>query len=171
MRLIASSMLSLVCIFAGAVHASTTSEPKISLSGIVQVRSEPVLGTHVYLLETTDGPKGSASGSLLNGAVTKHADQVGAYVLSNQDGTFAMPSLLACTPESILYIYTWGGNLPGHEGNNPHITLMAIVGSCGKNGVISLLPQGVLVNEYTTMRTAYAFKDLAIDPTHISSIR
>ena len=70
----------------------------------------PISGAHVYLMEINPGGNGSPSISLLNGNTTGLVDSIGAYVLSDKNGTFSLPSTYACSPQNQVYLYSVGGD-------------------------------------------------------------
>ncbi len=118
------------------------------------------------------GPGIAASGanasiSLLNATTTGLADSIGAYVISANDGSFAITGDYACTPNTQVYLYALGGN-PG-AGVNSAAGLLAALGNCPSSGsFLASLPL-IQVNEVTTIAAAYAMAGFATDATHVSS--
>ena len=137
-----------------------------SIQGRVQGGQAPVVGAHVYLFAANTTGYGSPSVSLLQASSTGHSDSLGAYVLTNNTGAFAIDGDYTCTPDSQVYLYGVGGN-PG-AGNNSAAGFLAILGNCPNEATFSSV-SSVWMNEVTTVASAYAFAGYATDATHVSS--
>jgi streptogramin lyase len=150
----------------------------MSLQGKVYGGQQPVVGAHVYVLAaSTSGWNTSStqypSVSLLNAASTGHSDSLGAYVVTGVGGVFAISGDYSCTPDSNgvpgqqVYLYSTGGDSGG--GSNTAIGLMAILGDCPAAGNFAAATPFVVVNEVSTIASAYAMAGFAYDATHVSS--
>jgi hypothetical protein len=156
--------------------AAPTPDSGIALKGNVHGGQQPVVGTHVYLFaaNTTGygGPGIAASGanasiSLLNATTTGLADSIGAYVTTDDSGSFTITGDYNCTPNTQVYLYALGGN-PG-AGVNSAAGLLAALGSCPSSGSFLASLPFIQVNEVTTIAAAYAMAGFATDATHVSS--
>jgi len=155
--------------------ASPMPEPAVKLTGSVHGGQQPIIGAHVYLLaaNTTGygGPGIAASGtnasiSLLSATSTGNADSLGAYVLTDANGSFTITGDYTCTPSTQVYLYALGGN-PG-AGINSAAGLLTALGNCPSSGsFLASLPL-IQVNEVTTIAAAYAMAGFATDATHVS---
>jgi streptogramin lyase len=129
-----------------------------SLQGSVHGGENPVVGAKVYLYATNTTGYGSASISLL--------DSPG-YVTTDSNGNFSITGDYTCpNANSQVYLYAVGGNPGLAQGtNNPAAGMLAGLGSCGslKSSTV------VIVNEVSTIATAYAIAGYAVDATHVSS--
>ncbi len=148
-----------------ASSAPTGSAPGAAFSGKVHGGQNPIVGAHVYLYAINNTGYGSASLSVLNSATGNPADTDGNYyVTTDSSGNFNITSDYACTEGiSHLYIYAIGGN-PG-SGANSAAGLMASLQSCTNPNFAS---QFVVVNEVSTVATAYSLAGFAVDATHFS---
>ncbi len=148
-----------------ASSAPTGSAPGAAFSGKVHGGQNPIVGAHVYLYAINNTGYGSASLSVLNSATGNPADTNGNYyVTTDSSGNFNITGDYACTEGiSHLYLYAIGGN-PG-SGPNSAAGLMASLQSCTNPNFAS---QYVVVNEVSTVATAYALSGFAVDATHFS---
>lgn len=158
----------------------TTSVQGATLRGVVYGGQSPISQAHVYLygLNTTNygGPgipasSNNASISLLNSSVLSQTpaggfDGTNYYVTTDSNGSFTVsPNSTydyTCPTIPGMYFYAVGGNpglAPGT--NNTAATLMAPVG-CKDTAY-------KVVNEVSTIATAYAFAGFATDPLHVGS--
>ena len=90
---------------AGSSVSSASSATGASIQGRVQGGQTPVAGTHVYLFAANTTGYGSPSVSLLQASSTGHSDSLGAYVLTDNTGAFAIDGDYTCTPNSQVYLY------------------------------------------------------------------
>ena len=144
-------------------------------NGRAYVGHNALAGAHVYLFAAnTTGYGGmglaasstNASVSLLSAASTGQSDAVGAYVLTGVDGSFFIAGDYSCTPGSQVYLYALGGSTG--SGTNTGIGLLSALGACPSTGNFAATPY-VVMNEVSTIATAYAFAGFATDATHVSS--
>ncbi len=149
----------------------------VAIQGRVHGGQQPITGAHVYLFaaNTTGygGPGIAASASnqsvsLLN--ATGHSDAIGGYVQTGGDGSFSITGDYSCTPNTQVYLYALGGN-PGlaNGTNNTAAGLLAALGNCPTAGNFVAATPYVVINEVSTVATAYAFAGFASDATHVSS--
>lgn len=138
-----------------------------ALRGKVHGGEQAIVGASVYLFaaNTTGsaGPGIPATGSdqsvsLLNSP---------GYVMTDSSGNFSISGDYTCpSANSQVYIYTVGGNPGLAQGtDNTSAGLLAGLGSCGslKSSTV------VIVNEVSTVATAYAIAGYATDALHVSS--
>jgi streptogramin lyase len=142
----------------------------------------PLIGAHVYVLEantTGYGGPGIAASSLnqsksllLSTGSNTSLDTSGGptngfyYVTSGAGGAFSLPAGdYSCTLNSQVYLYSLGGTQNGVA--NPAAGLLA-AGNCPSGGSFpsSLY---IVMNEVSTIATAYAMAGFATDALHISS--
>jgi len=146
-----------------------------ALQGKVRGGQQPVVGAHVYLMAATVSGVGSAgygnpSTSLLGASFTGQSDSLGAYVLTDGNGSFSLDTVsggtvaaYTCPSASTqVYLYALGGN-PG-AGTNPGSGFLAALGSCGNLSSTNFF----WMNEVTTVAAAYALSGFAVDATHVS---
>jgi hypothetical protein len=160
----------------------------VKLTGTVHGGQNPITGANVYLFaaNTTGygGPglaasSSNASVSLLTSAVfTNNPLNSGEdgngnyYVTTDVNGNFSITGDYTCTLGQQVYLYALGGNPGLGTGTNPAAGLLAALGSCptGGNFLSGSSPISyVVVNEVSTVATAYAFAGFATDATHVSS--
>jgi streptogramin lyase len=143
----------------------------VALRGSVHGGEQPISGAHVYLYAANTTGYGSASISLLTSGSGRFEDGNGNYYVKSQsDGTFSISEDYDCvtsntTSDSQVYIYSVGGNPGLGEGTNSLIGLMAGLGACGNLSTSEV----IVVNEVSTIATAYAIAGFAVDATHVSS--
>ncbi|HWB32450.1 MAG TPA: NHL repeat-containing protein [Acidobacteriaceae bacterium] len=153
-----------------------------TLTGKVRGGQQPIAGAHVYLLAAnTTGYGGNgiaasannASVSLLTSAGDTALDTSGGatngdyYVTTDASGNWTITGDYTCTPGQQVYLYAQGGD-PG-AGTNPAAGLMAALGSCPSAGNFATATPYIVINEVSTVATAYAFAGFATDATHVSS--
>jgi streptogramin lyase len=159
----ALSLISVV-VLSGCISTRIGSNTQInplhgaSLQGKVHGGENPVVGANVYLYAANTTGYGSASVSLL--------DSPG-YVTTDSNGNFSITGDYTCpNANSQVYLYAIGGNPGLAQGtNNSAAGMLAGLGSCGslKSSTV------VIVNEVSTIATAYAIAGYAVDATHVSS--
>jgi hypothetical protein len=161
----------------GLISTGTTSgsDPGVAFKGRVHGGQQPISGAHVYFyaVNTTGyaGPgqvasTSNASISLLGSAANTTKDSNGDYyVTTDSNGNFSISGDYTCQiafPNT--YVLAVGGN-PGF-GANSAANLMASVGNCTSPGFASTY---LVVNEVSTVATAYAISGYMTDPTHVST--
>lgn len=136
-----------------------------AFQGKVHGGQQPISGAHVYLYGANTSGYGGSSTSLLTSGSGRTIDGSGNYyVTTDGGGNFTITGDYSCpTPTTQVYLYSIGGN-PG-AGTNSAAGLMAGLGSCGS--LTSSVT--VVVNEVSTIATAYALAGFATDPTHVSN--
>lgn len=154
----------------------------VKLTGKVNGGQQPIAGSHVYLFAAnTTGYGGNgiaaspsnASVSLLTNNLNTHITTVGDplagdfYVTTGSDGSFTITGDYTCTAGQQVYLYALGGD-PG-AGTNSAAGLMAALGACPTAGNFAAATPYVVVNEVSTVATAYALAGFATDATHVSS--
>jgi hypothetical protein len=144
-------------------------------NGKAYANQKALVGAHVYMLAAgTTGYGGAglaasstnASVSLLTATDTGLSDAVGAYVLTAADGSFVLDGDYSCTPGQQVYLYALGGSTGA--GANTGIGLLAALGACPAAGNFGTSLYAVM-NEVSTVATAYAFAGFATDATHVGS--
>jgi len=145
---------------------SPSSIDGVPLKGIVHGGRQPISGAHVYLYAVTTANYGQASSSILKASADTTSDGTNYYVQTGATGgfTFVAGDYTCPSASSQVYLYSIGGNANGTAAN-PAAGLLAGLGACGN---LASVPY-VVVNEVSTVATAYAFAGFAIDATHISS--
>jgi hypothetical protein len=141
------------------------SVPGVALRGIVHGGQTPLVGANVYLYAAGTNGYGEPSVSLLATAANTSMDADGNYyVTTDSTGAWSISGDYTCPATTAqVYLYSTGGN-PG-AGANPAAGLLAGLGTCGNLSASTY----VVINEVSTIATAYALAGYAMDPTHISS--
>jgi streptogramin lyase len=163
-------ILPLAFLLSGCSITSTvpnSSAHGISLHGNVHGGQQPIAGAHVYLLAADFAAYGNPSASLLDSDTTGLADSVGAYVLTDPNGSWDITGDYSCMPNTQVYLYVLGGD-PG-AGNNSASGLMAVLGNCPSTGSFAAAIPYVSINEVSTVAAAYAMAGYAVDATHVAS--
>jgi hypothetical protein len=127
-----------------------------AVTGTVMSGQRPVRSATVFLYATGSRGYGSEAKLLnnLNG-VTTTTDDSGRFSIT---GTGACPF-----PSSLLYVVARGGNAGG--GENPNLAFVSSVGPCSRpHGV-----QAEVVNEVTTVASAYALSRFMQDGEHVGA--
>ena len=155
------------------------------LTGVVHGGQQPIVGAKVFLFAAnTTGYGGNglaasasnASISLLTSAANTVQDTNSAdptdqdyYTTTDSTGSFSITGDYSCTPGQQVYLYALGGNPTYPAGSaNSAIGLLAAPGACpGTDSFPSSMY--VVVNEVSTIATAYAFAGFATDAVHVSS--
>jgi len=160
-----SAIVSILCvlILAGCASVPVTMTSSVqkspaqgaALKGRVHGGQQPINGASVYLYAVDTTGYGKASASLLNAP---------GYVTTGPDGSFSITGDYTCpTASTQVYLYAVGGDTGA--GSNSAIGLLAGLGSCGSLSSSTF----VMVNEVSTVATAYSIAGFATDATHISS--
>jgi len=137
----------------------------VRLHGIVHGGQTPVVGAAVYLYAAGANGYGQSSSSLLTSDANTIMDGSGNYyVTTDSAGAWSITGDYTCpTANAQVYLYSSGGN-PG-AGKNSAVGLLAGLGACGNLSASTY----VVINEVSTVATAYAVAGFATDPVHISS--
>ncbi len=158
-----------------ATTSSTGSVSGTAVRGRVHGGQNPISGASVYLYSVGTGGYGgkgiaasssNASTSLLSssGSNTLKDASNNYYVTTDSGGNFSITGDYTCPSASTqVYLFAKGGN--SGAGANSAIGLLAGLGSCGSLTSSTF----VIVNEVSTIATAYALAGFATDATHISS--
>ena len=150
-------------------ETKTNAVPGAPLHGMVHGGQQPIVGAHVYVYAANTTGYGNASVSLLESASGTSLDGSGNYYVTTQaEGTFSITGDYSCpSAGSQVYLYAIGGNPGLGEGTNAAAGLMAGLGPCGS---LSLPAYSyIVINEVSTIATAYALAGFATDATHVSS--
>jgi streptogramin lyase len=138
-----------------------------ALYGKVYGGQAPIVGAKVYLFAANPAGYGTPSVSLLAdipGTTTKDTGDSNYYVTTQSGGTFSISGDFTCPSAGTqVYLYSIGGN--AGQGSNVAAGLMAGLGSCG----LLSSSQTVIINEVSTVATAYAVAGFATDALHVSS--
>ena len=138
-----------------------------ALRGLVHGGQQPIVGAHVYLLAANTTGYGDASVSLLTSGTGRSMDGSGNYyVTTGSGGAFSISGDYDTCPASNtqVYLYSVGGN-PGLGSANAAAGLLAALGTCGNLSAT----ENIVVNEVSTIATAYAIGGFATDALHVSS--
>jgi hypothetical protein len=143
------------------------SVPGAALHGMVHGGQQPIVGAKVYLYAANTTGYGNSAVSLLESGNGTVADGNGNYYYPTQSGgTFSITGDFTCpSAGSQVYLYALGGDPGLGDGTNAAIGMMAALGTCGS---LSSAPY-VVINEVSTIATAYAISGFAVDATHVSS--
>jgi hypothetical protein len=154
-----------------------TAEGRASITGIAHGGRQPIVGAKIYMYAVTIGAYGQKSTSLMLPTADTQQDAPGNpyYVLTGPGGRFSIGAFdYSCTSsgETAVYLYSQGGN-PGTSSDNPNAGLMAVLGACtaataSTGGGFPSVSGSIVVNEVTTVATAYALAGFATDATDMS---
>ena len=148
-----------------ATRVETSPVSGESLRGMVHGGRQPIAGARVYLYAADTSGYGAGADSLLNSSTGTKDGNGHYYVTTGSDGTFSISGDYTCPGANTqVYLYTIGGDAGG--GANSAAGLMAALGSCQTPNFGSLY---IVVNEVSTVATAYAMAGFATDATHVSS--
>ncbi len=141
--------------------------PGAPLQGMVHGGQQPIVGSHVYLYAANTTGYGNASVSLLANSGGTVSDGHGKYYYpTGPNGTFSITGDFTCpSAGSQVYLYAVGGDPGLGDGANSAIGLIAGLGTCGS---LSSAPY-VVVNEISTVATAFSIAGFAKDATDVSS--
>lgn len=150
----------------------SNSNPGPAITGIVHGGEQPIVGARVYLFAAgTSGPGGASQSLLINATgTTKDTNDNNYYVTTQSGGTFSISNdgiadYTCPSAYSQVYLYAVGGDPGLGDGANSAIGLMAALGTC--NSLNSSVY--AVINEVSTVATAYALAGYATDALHISS--
>jgi streptogramin lyase len=149
------------------IQTTAGSVPGAALQGMVHGGQQPIVGAKIYLYAANTTGYGNAAVSLLESAGGTVSDGSGNYYYPTQSGgTFSISGDFTCpSAGSQVYLYAVGGDPGLGDGANSAIGLMAALGTCGS---LSSAPY-VVINEISTVATAYSIAGFATDATHVSS--
>lgn len=149
------------------IQTTAGSVPGAALQGMVHGGQQPIVGAKVYLYAANTTGYGNAAVSLLESAGGTVSDGNGNYYYPTQSGgNFSISGDFTCpSAGSQVYLYAVGGDPGLGDGANSAIGLMAALGTCGS---LSSAPY-VVINEISTITTAYSIAGFATDATHVSS--
>jgi hypothetical protein len=148
----------------GTTGTGTSTTPAFTITGTVNGGLAPISAAHVYLFAIGTTGYAGASVSLLSSSITQLSDSTGAFVSTDTNGVFNIPSTaFTCTAGQMTYLLATGGSTGA--GANSASSMMAALGPCPT----AALPANPWVNEVTTVGTAYALAGFATDDVHISS--
>jgi streptogramin lyase len=149
-------------VFVTVNNADANAAPAPAMHGVVHGGQSPITGSHVYLYAAGTGGYGLSSTSLLTTGTQDGSGHF--YVTTDSNGNFNIDAGYTC-PGSTgeVYLYAVGGEVGAQA--NPLAGLMAGLGSCTSLSASTY----VVMNEVSTVATAYALAGYAVDATHISS--
>ncbi|MEI9968341.1 MAG: hypothetical protein WDM87_06840 [Terracidiphilus sp.] len=148
------------------IQTTAGSVPGAALQGMVHGGQQPIVGAKVYLYAANTTGYGNAALSLLQSAGGTVSDGTNYYYPTQSGGTFSISGDFTCpSAGSQVYLYAVGGDPGLGDGTNAAIGLMAALGTCGS---LSSAPY-VVINEISTIATAYSIAGFATDATHVSS--
>lgn len=146
------------------LQSGTNPVSGVALRGMVHGGQQPITGAHVYLYAANSGGYGGASNSLLTSGTKDGNNHY--YVTTGAGGTFNISGDYTCPGSSTLvYLYAVGGD-PSPGVPNAAAGLLAGLGSCNSPGFGS---EYIVVNEVSTVATAFSLAGFATDTTHIAS--
>jgi hypothetical protein len=153
----------------GMTSSSTSPEPAAgagaALRGVVHGGESPISGAHIYLYAAGTGGYGGASSSLLKNEANTTSDGTNYYVTSNASGAWSISGDYTCpSSSSQVYLYSIGGSAGGGSSNTA-AGLLAGLGNCGSLTSSTY----IVINEVSTIATAYAIAGYAVDATDVSS--
>jgi hypothetical protein len=152
----ATETLQAIAAVGGSISSVATAAYTINVgptfSGMVLSGTLPVNGAQVQMYAAGQAGYGSSATALLTTAVT--TDATGAFSF-----TYNCPA----SPGDLVYLVATGGHT-GTNGPNSGLALMAALGSCN-----ATLPATVVVNEATTVASAYALSPFMTGATHVGA--
>jgi hypothetical protein len=170
-------------------NAPATPEQGVAIQGRVMGGQVPLWGAQLYLFQANTtgyagpgiaGSTSNASKSLLTSAGNTTQDTAPGdatfddyYVTSASDGSWAITGDYTCTGGAQVYLYSLGGGAGTNSYSNSGAGLLAALGSCpgtaGSTGNTFSSGLFIVINEVSTVATAYAFAGFATDALHVSS--
>lgn len=169
--------------------APATPEQGVAIRGRVYGGQVPLEGAQLYLLQAnTAGYAGpgiaastsNASKSLLTSVAgqttldtSTRATNGDYYVTSASDGSWAITGDYTCTGGTQVYLYSLGGGAGTNSYSNLGAGMLAALGTCpgtaGSSGNTFSPGLFIVVNEVSTVATAYAIAGFATDALHVAS--
>lgn len=162
---------SLVLGFTGCTLQNTATpslSQGLSIQGAVHGGQQPVVGSHVYLMQASNAAYGSSSISLLTAG--SGSDSRGTYVKTDTFGGFSVSGDYTCVANTQVYILAIGGNpglAPGT--NNAALALMANLGNCPASGSLATQVPFLSMNEVTTVASVYSIAGYMTDTFAVAS--
>ena len=143
-----------------------------AIKGRVHGGQNPISGASVYLYAASttgyggQGITASTTNESISLLTSGTKDSNGNYYVSTgSDGSFSVTGDYSCpSASSQLYLYALGGNTGSVT--NSAAGLLAGLGTCS---TVVASPPYVVINEVSTIATAYAIAGFATNPTHVSS--
>jgi len=179
-----------------SVNAPATPEPGVAIQGRVYGGQVPLYGAQVYLFQANTtgyagpgiaGSSSNASTSLLtslgsntvldqSGGATNgfyYVTTSGVTVSCPTGGCFAITGDYTCTGGAQVYLYSLGGGAATTSYSNLGAGMLAALGTCpgtaGSTGNTFSSSLFIVLNEVSTVATAWAFAGFATDALHVSS--
>jgi len=162
--LVSSSSVLLLSGCSSAFTGSSTPQGSAEVSGLngkVHGGQSPVAGATVQIYEVaTTGYNAAAAPVQYNG------DAVSTTTSTDGNGTWTYPNFTCTNSADELYVVATGGN-PGLASgtNNKALALAAALGSCANVDNAGY----IVINEVTTVATAYSLAGFMTDATHVST--
>jgi hypothetical protein len=128
--------------------------PSSPVSGHVLGGTQPISGATVQLYAVGTSGYASAAKPLLTSSVS-----------TDTDGSFTISSDYVCTGNPLVYIVATQGHSSLTTSANPYLALTAALGPCSS---LSSSNQ-ILVNELTTVASAYALAPFMTDAAHVGT--
>lgn len=153
-------------------HDSEPPVAGVAMQGKVHGGQNPISGAAVYLYaaNTTGNAGPGISGTTSNASISLLTSGTldgngNYYATTGSDGSFSVTGEYTCpSANSQLYLYSVGGN--SGSGANSAAGLLAGLGTCS---AVVANPPYVVMNEVSTIATAYAIAGYATNATHVSS--
>jgi hypothetical protein len=150
-------------------ETSTNAAAGAPLQGMVHGGQQAIVGAKVYLYAAAISGYGQPSVSLLQSTGNTTKDTNGHYYVTTQTGgTFNITGDYTCPSTNAyaqVYLYSIGGDPGLGEGANSSAGLLAALGNCSSLGSAPF----IVVNEVSTVATAYAIAGYATDATDVST--
>lgn len=159
------------CGVTGGFPGATSDGATLVIAGNVHGGQQPVTGGHVHVMQAASSAYGAASAALMTAnGTTILSDSIGPYVATDSGGNFSITGDYTCTAGAQVYLLATQGN-PGMTAgtNNMGIGIMAGLGACPGSHTLAGTVPFVIMNEVTTVATAYALAGFFTDSTHLST--
>ncbi len=160
----------------------------MAIQGRVYGGQAPLEGAQIYLLEASISAYGgpgiaasasNASTSLIQSTATGATLDTSSgathgfyYVTSDVNGNWSISGGYSCTQGEQVYLYTLGGGNGTTSYSNLSAGMLAALGTCPAGGNFLSGPSPipyVVINEVSTIATAYAFAGFATDALHVGT--
>ena len=173
--LLASLPVGLMCGCSGSFAPSPiqlNKTPVGDIRGAVHGGQAPITGAQIYLFAAGTGGYGTSATSLISSTAPNAFEDGNGnyYVVTDNNGNFALGGDYTCTEGTQVYMVAVGGN-PGLSGpvNNTAIVQMAGLGQCPAAGNLAAQVPYLVINEVTTVAFAYAMGGFGSTAFNISS--